>query len=227
MTNSNDSQAMRLQLTKSSTEEQLKQYFMGIVELSKSSDEFPVSLDDIWPLAYGRKEEAVRALTDEGSGFMQDIDYQVLRRNAERIDGVNVFAPQKCGAKKKGRGGHNRVDYYLSVSCAEYLVVRKVRSVFEVYRRVFHKVVNNGIDLLGLGKYYTIDEYCQMFGKSRNSFYGLMANYREEFVMIGSLYYISKSLCKMLELRLQVNQMRTSIREKADKRQLELQFSEQ
>ncbi len=212
MTNLNESQVTCLQLSKSSTEEQLKQYFMGIVELSKSSEEFPISLDDIWPIAYNRRQEAVRALTDEGSGFMQDVDYQFMRRNARNYE---THTP-----------GRPSVEYRLSVSCAEYLVVRKVRSVFEVYRRVFHKVINNGVDLMGLGKYYTISEYCTMFGKTRNSFYGLMANYREEFAMIGSIYYISKSLCKMLELRLKVNQMRLSIREKSDKRQLKIQFPE-
>lgn len=116
------------------------------------------------------------------------------------------------------------MTYYLSVSCAEYLIVRKCRPAFEVYRRIFHKVVNNGIDLMGMGKYYTITEYCQMFGKSKNSFYGLMANYREEFAMIGSVYYISKSLCKMLEMRVQAEQLRQVIRQRGEDRQMELEF---
>lgn len=117
------------------------------------------------------------------------------------------------------------MEYFLSVSCAEYLIVRKCRLAFEVYRRVFHQVVSNGIDLMGMGKYYTISEYCHMFGKTRNSFYGLMASYREEFVMIGSVYYISKALCKMLEERGKVDRMRSAIREKSVKRQLKLNFN--
>lgn len=205
-------QGAHLQLSKSSTEEQLKQYFMGIVELNKSSEEFPINLDDIWPIAYNRKEEAVRALTSEGSGFMQDLDYQFFRKNAENYKGHTPGRPT--------------MEYYLSVSCAEYLIVRKCRPVFEVYRRVFHQVVNGGIDLMGMGKYYTITEYCQMFGKSKNSFYGLMASYREEFAMIGHIYYISKALCKMLEMRNNAERIRASIREKSVKRQLELQFAE-
>lgn len=212
MKNQNEMQGAHLQLSKSSTEEQLKQYFMGIVELNKSSEEFPINLDDIWPIAYNRKEEAVRALTSEGSGFMQDLDYQFFRKNAENYKGHTPGRPT--------------MEYYLSVSCAEYLVVRKCRPVFEVYRRVFHQVVNGGIDLMGMGKYYTITEYCQMFGKSKNSFYGLMASYREEFAMIGHIYYISKALCKMLEMRNNAERIRASIREKSVKRQLELQFAE-
>lgn len=212
MKKQNEMQDAHLQLSKSSTEEQLKQYFMGIVELNKSSEEFPINLDDIWPIAYNRKEEAVRALTSEGSGFMQSLDYQFFRKNAENYKGHTPGRPTK--------------EYYLSVSCAEYLVVRKCRPAFEVYRRVFHQVVSNGIDLMGMGKYYTITEYCQMFGKSKNSFYGLMASYREEFAMIGRIYYISKALCKMLEMRNNAERIRLSIREKTVKRQLELQFEE-
>lgn len=209
MVKQNAMQDAHLQLSKSSTEEQLKQYFMGIVELNKSSEEFPINLDDIWPIAYNRKEEAVRALTSEGSGFMQGLDYQFLRKNAENP-----------------KGGRPIIEYFLSVSCAEYLIVRKCRPVFEVYRRVFHQVVNNGIDLMGMGKYYTIHEYCQMFGKSNNSFYGLIASYRDEFAMIGSMWYISKSLCKMLEMRNNAERIRLSIREKTKKRQLELEFKD-
>lgn len=212
MKKQNEMHGAHLQLSKSSTEEQLKQYFMGIVELNKSSEEFPINLDDIWPIAYNRKEEAVRALTSEGSGFMQDLDYQFLRKNAENYKGHTPGRPT--------------MEYYLSVSCAEYLIVRKCRPVFEVYRRVFHQVVNGGIDLMGMGKYYTITEYCEMFGKSKNSFYGLMASYREEFAMIGHIYYISKALCKMLEMRNNAERIRASIREKSVKRQLELEFKD-
>lgn len=212
MNKQNAMQDAHLQLSKSSTEEQLKQYFMGIVELNKSSEEFPINLDDIWPIAYNRRQEAVRALTDESSGFMQDLDYQFLRKNAQNYEGHTPGRPV--------------IEYFLSVSCAEYLIVRKCRPAFEVYRRVFHQVVNGGIDLMGMGKYYTIHEYCQMFGKSNNSFYGLIASYRDEFAMIGSMWYISKSLCKMLEMRNNAERIRLSIREKTVKRQLELEFKE-
>lgn len=213
MNKQNEMQDAHLQLSKSSTEEQLKQYFMGIVELNKSSEEFPINLDDIWPIAYNRRQEAVRALTDESSGFMQDLDYQFLRKNAQNYEGHTPGRPV--------------IEYFLSVSCAEYLIVRKCRPAFEVYRRVFHQVVNGGVNLLGMGKYYTIHEYCQMFGKSKNSFYGLIASYRDEFAMIGSMWYISKSLCKMLEMRNNAERIRLSIREKTVKRQLELEFKEE
>lgn len=55
---------------------------------------------------------------------MKDVDYQVLRKN-----------PQNP------KGGRPVIEYYLTTSCLEYFIARKVRSVFEVYRQVFHKAV--------------------------------------------------------------------------------------
>jgi hypothetical protein len=233
MNEQNAMQDAHLQLSKSSTEEQLKQYFMGIVELNKSSEEFPINLDDIWPIGYTRKNDAVRTLRNEfleGEDFIvrdasQLSDFQRLRKNAQQNKQEQDFCSAELRSKKVG-GDFRSKNYFLSVSCAEYLIVRKCRPVFEVYRRVFHKVVNGGVNLLGMGKYYTIHEYCQMFGKSNNSFYGLIASYRDEFAMIGSMWYISKSLCKMLEMRNNAERIRLSIREKTVKRQLELEFKD-
>lgn len=218
MNKQNAMQDAHLQLSKSSTEEQLKQYFMGIVELNKSSEEFPINLDDIWPIGYTRKNNAVRDLKN---AFYEGEDF-IIKKRLQSADSQSLlkFEQQKIG------GDFSTKDYFLSVSCAEYLIVRKCRPVFEIYRRVFHKVVNGGIDLMGMGKYYTIHEYCQMFGKSKNSFYGLIASYRDEFAMIGSMWYISKSLCKMLEMRNNAERIRLSIREKTVKRQLELEFKD-
>lgn len=91
---------------------------------------------------------------------------------------------------------------------------------------MFHAVAGGGIPLLGLVRYYTITEYCQMFGKSRNSFYGLMAGYREEFIMIGSVYYISKALCRMLEMKGKTERMKSVIRKRGEERQLKLEFKD-
>lgn len=71
-------------------------------------------------LAYSRKDNATKELS---KNFIEGIDYQPLRQNAERT-----------------KGGQNKIDYYLSVSCLEYFIARKVRPVFDVYREVFHKV---------------------------------------------------------------------------------------
>lgn len=222
----NHLQAPCLQLSKSSTEEQIRQYFLSIVELNHSDEEFPVNLDDVWPLVYSRRQEAVRALIAKDSYFVQDVDYHVLRRNAQNsklTKDIDYQVFHKNG--ENSSGGRPTIDYHLSVPCLEYLVVRKVRAVFEVYRQVFHRVAGGGVALIGGNKYYTLAEYCRMFNKPENSFYGLMATYREEFAMIGRRYYISRQLCRVLELRQYAERMRARIKERGGLVQPELPFT--
>lgn len=120
------------QLTKQSSEAEIKAYFCAVLHLSESDEEFPVNLDDVWPLVYSRKDKAVRALQSNDL-FIKGIDYQVLPQNGENSKAL----PQNGGKLKEGRP----VDIYmLSVPCLEFFIARKVRPVFEVYRKVFHKV---------------------------------------------------------------------------------------
>lgn len=109
-------------LTKESTESQIKAYFHSLLSLSKLDTPFPVNLDDVWALVYSRRDKAIATLKKE---FIEGIDYSL---------------PQKV-EQKRGRGGHNKETFYLSIPCLEYFIARKVRPVFEVYRKVFHKVV--------------------------------------------------------------------------------------
>ncbi len=127
---------MILQLTRQSTAQEIKAYFEEVLELSKDSKEFPVNLDEVWPLVYSRKDKAVRALK-EGESFFEGIDYILLPQNGEQ-DGNN-------GKQVNSWGGNNQVTYMLSVPCLEFFIARKVRAVFEVYRQVFHKVASGEI----------------------------------------------------------------------------------
>lgn len=102
----------------------IRSYFEKVLNLSKLGDKFPVNLDDVWPLVYSAKEKAVRALVSSDQ-FMQGIDYEILATNGEN---TTVGRPVKV--------------YMISISCMEYFIARKVRSVFNVYRDVFHKVIN-------------------------------------------------------------------------------------
>lgn len=125
------------QLTKQSSEAEIKAYFCAVLNLSESDEEFPVNLDDVWPLVYSRKDKAVRALQSNDL-FIKGIDYQVLPQNGENSPAI----PQNGGKPKEGRP----VDIYmLSVPCLEFFIARKVRPVFEVYRQVFHKVAEGKI----------------------------------------------------------------------------------
>lgn len=110
-------------LSKESSNNELKCYFEAVLKLSQSDNQFPINLNDVWMLAYSSKEKAVRALSSSDY-FVGGIDFKVLTQNGENP-----------------KGGRPRQDYYLSTSCLEYFIARKVRPVFEVYRQVFHKAV--------------------------------------------------------------------------------------
>lgn len=108
-------------LTKESSQELVRNYFNGVLELKKRNEEFPVDIDEVWQLVYSERGKAVRALK---SNFIEGEDYKIsFAQNGNR----------KIGSSHKQ-------EYHLSLPCLEYFIVRKVRPVFEVYRQVFHKV---------------------------------------------------------------------------------------
>ena len=130
---------MILQLTKQSTDQEMKAYFEEVLKMSRDSEEFPVNLDDVWPLVFGRKQEAVRVLKNDRL-FVENIDYQVLRKNAQNSEVLRKDA-------ENYQGGRPTEIYMLTVPCLEFFIARKVRPVFEVYRQVFHKVANGELPM--------------------------------------------------------------------------------
>lgn len=111
-------------LTKDSNPSDIERYFRGVLALDQQDKVFSVNLDDVWQLAYTRKDAAVRALK---TNFIENVDYLPLPQNVERSEDGTFIS-----------GG---TDYYLTSACLEYFVARKVRPVFEVYRIVFHHAV--------------------------------------------------------------------------------------
>ena len=106
-------------LTLQSSNEELKAYFEAVCRIADSNtDEFPINLDEVWPLSYTEKGAAVRALKN---GFIEDVDYKA----------IDTFTKREIGSTRT-------TDYFITVSCLEYLIARKHRNVFEVYRQVFH-----------------------------------------------------------------------------------------
>lgn len=113
------------ELSKQSNSSDIKKYFNAILNLTKSNEEFPVNLREVWMLEYNRKDHAVRDLKKD---FIQGVDYQVFPKFGEQI------------------GNSKPVDVYkLSTSCLEYFIARKNRDVFNVYREVFHKAISNDL----------------------------------------------------------------------------------
>lgn len=69
-------------LSKSSSTQEIKAYFNAVLELSKTDNEFPINLDEVWMLVYPRKDHAVRALEEN---FIKDVDYVVFPKNGETL----------------------------------------------------------------------------------------------------------------------------------------------
>lgn len=116
-------------LSKDSNPSDIERYFRGVLALDQQDKVFSVNLDDVWQLVYSEKSKAVRALK---ANFFENVDFLPIAQN-----GGNSLAQNG----KQDWGGNNKIDYYLTSSCLEYFVARKVRPVFEVYRRVFHHAV--------------------------------------------------------------------------------------
>jgi hypothetical protein len=114
-------------LNKASTNNEIKAYFKRVLELYQSNEAFPINLDDVWPLVYSEKSKAVRTLK---KSFIEGEDYTSFAQNG-----------------KREIGGTQTIIYRLSVSCMEYLIAKKVRAVFNVYREVFKKVANGEVGL--------------------------------------------------------------------------------
>lgn len=134
------------QLTKESSQEELREYFTKVLELSKSQDEFPVDLDDVWPLVYSMKQHAVAALKEsdvffEGEDFISEKSKTIFTENREN--------KSECSSEGKiETRGRKEEKYYLSTSTFEFFIARRVRPVFEVYRRCLHAMARRDADFL-------------------------------------------------------------------------------
>ena len=149
------------QLTKESSQEELRAYFALVLDYAKTQDEFPVDLDDVWPLAYTQKGHAVRDLKElgiffEGEDYISGKDKEpIFTENRENLsEDETIFS--KNGKNKSENFSEEKVEtrgrkeekYYLATSCLEYLIARKVRPVFEVYRKCLHATARRDVDFL-------------------------------------------------------------------------------
>ena len=123
------------QLTKKSSESEIKAYFEGIAKLMQSNEPFPVNLEDVWQLVYATKGKAVQTLK-RSELFIEGVDHQIFNQKVKKS---GVFNQEEKNSDFMGRPTQ---VFMLSVPCLEFFIARKVRPVFEVYRKVFHKVVD-------------------------------------------------------------------------------------
>ena len=101
----------------------------------QSNEPFPVNLEDVWQLVYATKGKAVQTLK-RSELFIEGVDYQIFNQKVKKS---GVFNQEEKNSDFMGRPTQ---VFMLSVPCLEFFIARKVRPVFEVYRKVFHKVVD-------------------------------------------------------------------------------------
>ncbi|MGL6126278.1 MAG: hypothetical protein ACRC05_04135, partial [Chryseobacterium artocarpi] len=111
----------------------IRVYFERIRELRNSGEKFPVDLDDVWILCYERKDNAVKSLK---MNYIENQEFEVFRQKAEN-----------------SKGGRPIKSYNLSLSCFEHFIARKHKEVFEVYRQMFHKTMDEAESKKAMSQY--------------------------------------------------------------------------
>ncbi len=100
----------------------IKAYFLKVAELHVSGEAYPVDLEEVWPLAYSRKDTAVAALK---KNFKEGEDYTMKTIRVEKELGSTQYKQYKMTSK-----------------CMEYYVAIKDRDVFNVYMEIFHQYMD-------------------------------------------------------------------------------------
>jgi hypothetical protein len=191
----------------------LQKYFEKVKEVSGSGEPFPVNLDEVWPLAYPRKDHAVRDLRETG---IEGVDFQFFPN----------FGEQNLLKTKGVSGGRNKDDYRISVPCLEWLIARRVRAVFEVYRRVFHGMTGTAGSF---GTAETADgfeglDYMDVLRSAglsvrSGSFWKRIRKYPQEFRHEAGVWTVSLLLAEVIR---QQTRMRETYRRLGEKREVYL-----
>lgn len=159
------------QLTKESSQEELRAYFALVLDYAKTQDEFPVDLDDVWPIAYDRKDHAVRDLKKEKL-FISGLDFttqkarevfpkfgknlptkeeEVFNKNVQNqtiFPKIEENKPEEETEEKIETRGRKEEKYYLTPQCFEFFIARKVRPVFNVYHKSLHAMARRDENFL-------------------------------------------------------------------------------
>lgn len=168
------------------TEKQLYNYFNKVAQMQQSGIQFPVDLDEVFPIAYSQKGKAMEVLKNE---FIEGEDFNLSQKGK-----VVSFNELQNGVK---------ITVKISISAMEYLIVRKVRPVFEVYRRVFHSIntpINGILPIYHNGKLgYPRKQFLISIGRSYRNGYRLRKRFPEDCFAIGNTSCISSNLAHLLQ----------------------------
>ena len=196
----------------------MRRYFEEVFRLSETGEKFPVDFEKVWPLAYQRKHHAVRGLREGG---IEGVDYQFFPKYGE-----NTSTDYQAG----GRPSKN---YRITVACLEWLIARRHRTVFEVYRRVFHQAVRATAFMTGLGlwpmeheieingrkyfPYLLILETACMSTRSGSVVSRRRRRYPSEFVWKDGIWWVSSEFSLIFEHLVQADEYRKEAERRSER----------
>lgn len=127
------------------------------------------------------------------------------------------------GGEPKWQGTWCR-DYRIALEYAKWLDIR-----FSIFLNDAIIKLVNGQHIFSKTKkiegkdYISIDDYCQYFKLNRNSFYGLMSHYHNQFQKENGIHYIGMELFNMQDIKVRLEQKKQQIK-RLDQSPLQLSF---
>ena len=208
-----------LKLNRNSNENQIKAYFQKVFELSKSGEEFPIDFDEVWHLAYEKRHKAVEILNND---FMQDIDFTVITQKVQHETGFG-------GLRKSTK-------YLLSVPCLEWFIARKIKPVFEVYRKVFHKAfemmqnnIISGLEVMELNGnlLYPLLDACEKHRIHINIYQagGYKRHHFNDIVTYNKRFYVTELFLNYLIILKRQKETKQILKQNNENNQLQLNFN--
>lgn len=154
-----------------------------------STTDFIIELDNVWKwLGFGQKDSSKRVLE---KNFIVDKDYK-------------VFAPQVVGAKKEGRGGHNKETILLTIKTfklfcikAETSKAKEIHEYFVKLEEILQQTIQEESNELKLQLEQAKNEIVKIEEKNKKTVDEKVLREREQMLLreygnIGSIFYIIK-----------------------------------
>lgn len=151
--------------------------------------DFVIELDNVWKwLGFGQKDSSKRVLE---KNFIVDKDYK-------------VFAPQVVGAKKEGRGGHNKETILLTIKTfklfcikAETSKAKEIHEYFVKLEEILQQTIQEESNELKLQLEQAKNEIVQIEENNKKTVDEKVLREREQMLLreygnIGSVFYIIK-----------------------------------
>ena len=185
------------------------------------------NLEELLPVRKNGENKVVNArhlhaFLEIGKDFSSWVKVQIQRCDLVENQDYQVFT-------QKGEnllGGRPSVEYALSIEAAKEIAMMSQTPKGKMARRYFIECERRLMTKVKLENYLKIDEFCQLYGKTTHCFYGLMAKFRREFIVLGDVFYISKRLAESVNYKAEYQKIRSECRSDERYEQMLLPFTD-